>query len=99
MGAALRGDAARHGRGSARVPTYRGYPPLMTTTDITADDVVWDLTPLLPAPDDEGLAVLLDRAGTGGVEVAGADWGVAFFYAADLTDFMRRLGEVHEIIG
>src|SRR3954469_1235048 len=99
MGAALRGDAARHGRGSARVPTYGGSPPLMTTTDITADDVVWDLTPLLPAPDDEGLAVLLDRADTLADELAGAHGRVASFDAADLTDFMRRLGEVHEIIG
>src|SRR5436853_611826 len=34
----------------------------MTTTDLTADDVVWDLAPLLPAPDDDGIEQLLAAA-------------------------------------
>ena len=33
----------------------------MTTTDLTAADVVWDLAPLLPAPDDAGIEQLARR--------------------------------------
>ena len=42
----------------------------MTTTDLTANDVVWDLNPLLPAPDDVGLDQLLADADATADELA-----------------------------
>jgi oligoendopeptidase F len=71
----------------------------MTATDITADDVVWDLAPLLPAPDDEGLAELLDQADARTDQLAASHGRVAEFDAAELAEFMRGLAEVHELIG
>ncbi|HYL53408.1 MAG TPA: M3 family oligoendopeptidase, partial [Acidimicrobiia bacterium] len=71
----------------------------MTATDLTADDVVWDLAPLLPAPGDDGLSALLDQADTLTEQLAASRGRVAEFDAADLADFMRGLAEVQDLIG
>ncbi len=71
----------------------------MTATDLTADDVVWDLAPLLPAPGDDGLAALLDQADTRTDELAASRGRVSEFDAEALEAFMRGLAEVHELIG
>ncbi len=71
----------------------------MPATDLTADDVVWDLAPLLPAPGGEGLSELLDQADTITDKLAASHGRVAEFDATELADFMRGLGEVQELIG
>jgi len=71
----------------------------MTATDLTADDVVWDLAPLLPAPGDDGLSALLDQADALTEQLAASRGRVADFDAADLADFMRGLAEVQDLIG
>lgn len=71
----------------------------MTATDLTADDVVWDLAPLLPAPGDDGLSALLDQADTLTEQLAASRGRLTEFDAADLADFMRGLAEVQDLIG
>jgi oligoendopeptidase F len=71
----------------------------MPGTDLTADDVVWDLAPLLPAPGDGGLSTLLDQADARTEQLAAARGRVAQFDATELADFMRGLAEVQELIG
>jgi oligoendopeptidase F len=71
----------------------------MTTTDLTADDVAWDLAPLLPAPGDAGLAALLDAADARADALATKRGGVANFTADDLVEFMHGLAEVSELVG
>jgi oligoendopeptidase F len=71
----------------------------MPATDLTADDVVWDLAPLLPAPGDDGLSALLDQADTRTDQLAASHGRVAHFDATELVDFMRGLAEVQELIG
>src|SRR5258708_40362647 len=71
----------------------------MTTTDITAEDVVWDLAPLLPAPDDAGVEQLLAAAGSKADELATFHGRVAEFDADGLVAFMQGLAEVHDLIG
>ncbi len=71
----------------------------MPPTDLTADDVVWDLAPLLPAPGDDGLSALLDQADTRTDQLAASHGRVARFDATELADFMRGLAEVQELIG
>jgi oligoendopeptidase F len=71
----------------------------MPMTDLTADDVVWDLGPLLPAPGDDGLSALLDQADTITDKLTASHGRVAEFDAAELADFMRDLAEVQELIG
>jgi oligoendopeptidase F len=71
----------------------------MTATDLNADDIVWDLNPLLPAPDDAGLEQLLTEADTLADTLAGVRGRVAELTAEELIDFMRGLAEVHDRIG
>jgi len=71
----------------------------MTATDLTADGIVWDLEPLLPAPDDAGLEQLLNAADTKADELAKTHGAVAELDADGLVAFMRGLAEVHDLIG
>jgi oligoendopeptidase F len=71
----------------------------MTATDLTADGIVWDLEPLLPAPDDSGLEQLLDSADAKADELAKTHGAVAELDADGLVAFMRGLAEVHDLIG
>jgi oligoendopeptidase F len=75
------------------------YPPSMTATDLTADDVQWDLAPLLPAPGDDGLNALLEEAETHAERLSSFRGRVAELDAEQLAEFMSRLGEVYELIG
>ncbi|HTL86822.1 MAG TPA: M3 family oligoendopeptidase [Acidimicrobiia bacterium] len=71
----------------------------MTTTDLTADDVHWDLEPLLPQPGDEGLDALLEEADALAVALEAHRGRVADMDAAQLADVMQQFARVHEIIG
>src|SRR6266576_5476424 len=71
----------------------------MTETDLTADGIVWELEPLLPAPDDAGLEQLLDAADAKADELAKAHGAVAELDADGLVAFMRGLAELHDLVG
>jgi oligoendopeptidase F len=71
----------------------------MTATDLTADGIVWDLEPLLPAPDDAGLEQLLDAAEAKADELAKTRGAVAELDADGLVAFMRGLAELHDRVG
>jgi oligoendopeptidase F len=71
----------------------------MTTTDITADNVVWDLAPLLPTPDDAGIDEVLAAADAKADELAAYHGRIADLDADGLVAFMRGLAEVHDLIG
>jgi oligoendopeptidase F len=71
----------------------------MTTTDITADDVVWDLAPLLPAPADAGIEQLLAAADAKADELAEFHGRIGELDADGLVEFMQGLAEVHDLIG
>jgi oligoendopeptidase F len=71
----------------------------MTTTDITADDVVWDLAPLLPTPDDAGIDQVLAAADAKADELAAYHGRIAELDADGLLAFMQGLAEVHDLIG
>jgi oligoendopeptidase F len=69
------------------------------TSDLTAQDVVWDLDPLLPQPGEAGVAALLDRADEIADELAQARGRVAAFDADELAAFMHRFAELHDVVG
>ena len=71
----------------------------MTATDMTAEGVVWDLTPLLPEPGEAGVKSLLDRADARAAELAEARGRVGEFDAARLASFMTKLAELYDLIG
>jgi oligoendopeptidase F len=71
----------------------------VTSTDLTAADVVWDLEPLLPAPGEPGVRDLLERADEIADELAAAHGEVESFDAAQLASFMTRMGELHDLVG
>ena len=71
----------------------------MTTTDLTADDVVWDLAPLLPAPDDAGIEQLLAAADAKADELTAFHGRVGELDVDALVEFMQGLAEVHDLIG
>ena len=67
----------------------------VTDTDLTAADVVWDLAPLLPAPGDDGLDELLDRADAIADELDAAPRARRRVRRRPSSStFMRGLGEV-----
>ncbi len=70
-----------------------------TDTDLTAADVVWDLAPLLPAPGDDGLTQLLDRADALADELAQFHGRIGELDATELVAFMEKLADVHDAIG
>lgn len=72
---------------------------MTATSDLTAQDVVWDLDPLLPQPREAGVAALLDRADEIADELARARGRVAAFDAAELAGFMHRFAELHDVVG
>src|SRR5690349_7245778 len=71
----------------------------MAATDLTADDIVWDLDPLLPAPDEAGLEQLLTAADAKADALAASRGKVGAFDADALVEFMQGLAEVHDLIG
>src|SRR5260221_10293652 len=71
----------------------------MTTTDLTAAEVFWDLTPLLPTPDDAGIEQLLAAADAKADELAAFHGRIAELDADGLIVFMQGLAEVHDLIG
>jgi oligoendopeptidase F len=71
----------------------------MTATDLTADDVRWDLAPLLPAPDDAGLDQLLDAADAKADDLAKSHGRIGELDTDALADFMHGLAEVHDLLG
>src|SRR6185436_2581378 len=71
----------------------------MTTTDLTADDVVWDLAPLLPAPGDAGVEQLMAAADAKADELAQFHGRIAELDADALVGFMQGLAEVHDLLG
>src|SRR5437868_11306619 len=71
----------------------------MTATDLTAEDVRWDLAPLLPAPDDAGIDELLERADARADELAQSRGQVAKFDAAGLASFIDGLADVLDLVG
>jgi oligoendopeptidase F len=71
----------------------------MTTTEPTADDVAWDLEPLLPEPGEAGVLALLDEADAIASTLAEQRGKVASFDADTLVQFMRDLARLHEAIG
>jgi oligoendopeptidase F len=70
-----------------------------TDADLTAAEVVWDLTPLLPDPGDEGITELLDAADARADELAQTRGKVAALDAAGLAQFMTGLADVLEQVG
>jgi len=70
-----------------------------TEADLTASEVLWDLAPLLPAPADEGLDELLDRADARADELAKTRGHVAELDAAGLATFMHGLAELLDVVG
>jgi oligoendopeptidase F len=70
-----------------------------TEADLTASEVLWDLAPLLPAPGEEGLDELLDRADARADELAKTRGHVAELDAADLAAFMTGLAELLDLVG
>src|SRR6476660_2287460 len=71
----------------------------VTDADLTASDVRWDLEPLLPAPGDEGLALLLDRADVIADELAQSRGTIHEFDADQLATFMQGLAYVSDLLG
>jgi oligoendopeptidase F len=71
----------------------------MTSTDMTAEEVVWDLAPLLPEPGEAGVKALLDQADAVAAELAEARGQVAEFDADRLAVFMTGLAHLHELVG
>jgi oligoendopeptidase F len=70
-----------------------------TDADLTAAEVVWDLTPLLPDPGDKGITELLDAADARADELAQTRGKVAALDAAGLAQFMTGLADVLEQVG
>ena len=66
----------------------------MTSTDLTADDVAWDLTSLLPEPGEAGVKQLLDEADALSDELAQSRGQVNGFDVEQLASFMTRLAEL-----
>ena len=71
----------------------------MTTTEPTAEDVAWDLVPLLPEPGDPGVDSLLDEADERAAVLAAARGAIASFDASRLAELMTGLGELHDLLG
>jgi oligoendopeptidase F len=71
----------------------------MTSTDLTAETVVWDLEPLLPEPGEAGVKRLLDEAAAIAEELSGARGNVVDFDAERLSSFMQRLADLEDLVG
>ena len=72
----------------------------MTATDLTAADIVWDLEPLLPAPDDAGIDAAARRGRREGRRARGGPrQGRRRSTPTGSSTFMHGLAEVHDLIG
>lgn len=71
----------------------------MTTTEVEALDVRWDLTHLLDGRGDEAIDAMLDEAARRASELASRRGELTGFDAGDLAAFMTGLAEVSELIG
>lgn len=71
----------------------------MTTTEPTAEDVAWDLEPLLPEPGEAGVLALLDEADTIASTLAEQRGKVASFDADALVAFMQGLARLNDVMG
>ncbi|MET1003456.1 MAG: M3 family oligoendopeptidase [Acidimicrobiia bacterium] len=71
----------------------------MTTTDVTAEGVAWDLETLLPEPGEAGVHALLTRADELVTELVGAREQIASFDAGALAEFLTRLVDLNDAIG
>src|SRR5215510_6736988 len=71
----------------------------MTSTDVTADGVAWDLEPLLPEPGEGGVHALLARADEIAAQLAQSREQIASFDVEKLTAFMTALSDLHDAIG
>ncbi len=71
----------------------------MTTTDVTAEAVAWDLETLLPEPGEAGVHALLARADELVTELVGAREQIASFDAGALAEFLTRLVDLNDAIG
>jgi oligoendopeptidase F len=71
----------------------------MTTTDVTAEGVAWDLETLLPEPGEAGVHALLARADELVTELVGAREQIASFDAGALAEFLTRLVDLNDAIG
>ena len=71
----------------------------MTTIDVTAEAVAWDLETLLPEPGEAGVHALLARADELVTELVGAREQIASFDAGALAEFLTRLVDLNDAIG
>ncbi|MFM8971849.1 MAG: M3 family oligoendopeptidase [Actinomycetota bacterium] len=70
-----------------------------TESDRTAESVVWDLAPLLPAAGDEGLRELLDRAEARVADCEGWRGRIADIDADGLAALVDAIAEIGDLLG
>jgi oligoendopeptidase F len=71
----------------------------MTSTDVSAADVAWDLEPLLPEPGEAGVMRLLDEADVIADSLTQQRGRIADFDADALVTFMGELASLSDRIG
>ncbi len=71
----------------------------MTSAELTAQDIAWDLEPLLPQAGEAGVNALLDEADALADELSTHRDQVASFTAGDLVAFMQKSAQLSEAIG
>ncbi|MDQ1519618.1 MAG: oligoendopeptidase [Actinomycetota bacterium] len=71
----------------------------MTSTEIQAEDVAWDLEPLLPQPGESGVLALLDEADAYADTLSEQRGKVADFDVDALVTFMEQLAELNDALG
>ncbi|MCU1430076.1 MAG: oligoendopeptidase [Actinomycetia bacterium] len=72
---------------------------MVTSTELTAQDVAWDLEPLLPESGEAGVLTLLEQADALADELSAKRGQVASFDADALVAFMQKSAELSEAIG
>jgi oligoendopeptidase F len=71
----------------------------MTSTDLRAEDVAWDLEPLLPEPGEHGVLGLLDDADAIADALSAYRGNVASFDADALLEFMDQYAKLNDAVG
>src|SRR5690606_6738545 len=79
------------------IDAVSGQP--LADADLEAREVSWDLGSLVDGAGVEGVERLLDQADAIADELTAARGKVADFDAAELDAHMRRLAELHELLG
>ncbi len=79
------------------IDAVSGQP--LADADLEAREVSWDLDSLVDGAGVEGVERLLDQADAIADELTAARGKVADFDAAELDAHMRRLAELHELLG